>query len=301
MRPAWQRARPPREALAWVAEAFGPGSRVVRMALLPGGSWLASHVVDVVDGSGREHRVVLRRWARPGWEEEDPEMTAAREAAVLEQLARSSIPAPRPLAVDPDGARAGVPALVTTFLEGRPPRIAVVRRPTALRELVEMLVAIQALNGNLRALAAPYAPYYDLARLGPPPNTTRPDLWRAAIKAVAGPPPRGLETFLHRDYHPWNTLWTRGRLTGVVDWTGASWGPPATDLAHLRSNLAVEQDADLADAARDAFLAAGGIAPDAAYWDLRTFLDWGPDLDEHGSADGLARIEPYLERLLRRL
>jgi hypothetical protein len=47
--------------------------------------WLASHAVDVVDGSARKHRVVLRRWARPGWEE-DPEMTAAREAAVLERL-----------------------------------------------------------------------------------------------------------------------------------------------------------------------------------------------------------------------
>jgi aminoglycoside phosphotransferase (APT) family kinase protein len=297
---AWQRARPPREARAWVAEAFGSGSRVVGATMLRGGGWLANHAIDVVDGSGRHRRVVLRRWARPGWEE-DGEMTAAREAAVLEQLARSAIPSPRVVAVDPDGARAGVPALVTTFLDGRPPTIAAVRKPSVLRELAEMLVAIQSLDGALRSIAAPYKPYHDLDRLGPPPNSSRPDLWRSAIDAVSGPPPPGLETFLHRDYHPWNTLWTTGRLTGVVDWTGASWGPPATDLAHLRSNLVTEHDADLADAARDAFFAAGGVAPDAAWWDLRTFLDRGPDLGEHGSVEGLARLEPYLERLLRRL
>jgi len=298
--PAWQRARPPREALAWTADALGPGSRVVRTRLLPGGGWLASHAVDVVDGTGRLHRVVLRRWARPGWEE-DPEMTAAREAAVLEELARTRIPAPRLLAVDPDGARAGVPALVTTFLEGRPPTMPAVRKPAVLRQLAEMLVAIHSLDGGLRAVAAPYKPYYELERLGPPVDSRRQDLWLAAIDAVSGPPPTGIETFLHRDYHPWNTLWMRGRLTGVVDWTGASWGPPATDLAHLRSNLATEHDPDLADAARDAFLAAGGVAPDAAYWDVRTFLDWGPDLGEHRSGEGLARIELYLERLMRRL
>jgi aminoglycoside phosphotransferase (APT) family kinase protein len=228
-------------------------------------------------------------------------MTAAREAAVLERLGPTNIPAPRPLAVDPDGARAGVPALVTTFVEGRPPTIAAVRRPAVLRQLAEMLVAIQALDGGLREVAAPYAPYYELNRLAPPENTRRPDLWLAAIEAASRPPPNGPETFLHRDYHPWNTLWTGGRITGVVDWTGASWGPPATDLAHLRSNLVAEHDADLADAARDAFLAAGGMAPDAAYWDIRTFLDWIPDLGDHGSPQGLARIEPYLERLLRRL
>jgi hypothetical protein len=86
----------------------------------------------------------------------------------------------------------------------------------------------------------------------------------------------------------------------VVDWTGASWEPPAADLAQLRANLAAEHNPALADAARDAFLAAGGVAPDAAYWDLRTLLDWGPELgEEHGSGDGLRRIESYLEHLLR--
>jgi aminoglycoside phosphotransferase (APT) family kinase protein len=123
-----------------------------------------------VDGSNRRHLLVLRRWARPGWDQ-DPEMTAAREAAVLERLSHTAIPAPRPVAVDPDGARAGVPAVLATLVEGRPPTSAAVRDPAALRQLAEMLVAIQALDGDLRTVAAPYAPYYELDRLAPPSNT----------------------------------------------------------------------------------------------------------------------------------
>jgi hypothetical protein len=36
-----------------------------------------------------------------------------------------------------------------------------------------------------------------------------------------------------------------------------------------------------------------------AYWDLRSLLDWLPDVDdEYASGPGLARLERYLERLL---
>ena len=50
-------------------------------------------------------------------------------------------------------------------------------------------------------------------------------------------PPDDRACFIHRDYHPGNTLWTGGRLTGVVDWIGGSWGPPSVDLGHMRVNL----------------------------------------------------------------
>ena len=38
-------------------------------------------------------------------------------------------------------------------------------------------------------------------------------------------------TLLHDDYHPGNVLWSRGRLTSVVDWTGAGFGDPV--VRHL--------------------------------------------------------------------
>ena len=43
---------------------------------------------------------------------------------------------------------------------------------------------------------------------------------RAAAIVAAGPPP-GPVTLIHRDFHPLNTLWSRGRLTGIVDWSAA--------------------------------------------------------------------------------
>lgn len=42
--------------------------------------------LDVLDAGGQTHRQVLRRWARPGWDADDPDYTAEREVRVLELL-----------------------------------------------------------------------------------------------------------------------------------------------------------------------------------------------------------------------
>jgi aminoglycoside phosphotransferase (APT) family kinase protein len=258
-------------------------------------------MVDVIDGSGRDQRAILRRWARPGWQQ-DPDMTAAREAAVLERLAGTPIPAPRLLAVDADGARAGAPAIVTTVLEGRPPSR---RRPpdhSALRQLAEWAVEIHALDGDMRAVAAPYVPYYELDRVEAPSNSRRSDLWREALDAARTPPISSRAAFIHRDYHPGNTLWLGGRLIGIVDWTSASWGSPGVDLGQLCVNLGIDFDIAVADRAREAYLALGGEDDDLAWWDVRTLLDWIPELDpQHASPAGLQSLEAYLEAALRRL
>ena len=75
----WAQAVPP-ASLRWAQDAAG--ARVV--AALPLDSqWLANHLLVLADG----RELVLRRWARPGWELDDPDLTAAREALVLERLA----------------------------------------------------------------------------------------------------------------------------------------------------------------------------------------------------------------------
>jgi aminoglycoside phosphotransferase (APT) family kinase protein len=43
--------------------------------------------------------------------------------------------------------------------------------------------------------------------------------------------------FIHRDFHPGNVLWRRGRVTGVVDWASASISPACVDVGHCRGNL----------------------------------------------------------------
>jgi aminoglycoside phosphotransferase (APT) family kinase protein len=44
-------------------------------------------------------------------------------------------------------------------------------------------------------------------------------------------------SLLHMDYHPLNVLAEDGRITGVVDWTGAAAGDPRADLARTHVTL----------------------------------------------------------------
>jgi aminoglycoside/choline kinase family phosphotransferase len=116
---------------------------------------------------------------------------------------------------------------------------------------------------------------------------------------VATPPASDDATFLHRDFHPANTLWRAGRLCGIVDWEGAAWGPPASDLAHLRANVGVGHDPEVADRVSRLYVEAGGEAPDGSWWDVRTLLDWLPELgDRLGTGEGLERVERYLSSVL---
>jgi aminoglycoside phosphotransferase (APT) family kinase protein len=269
------RRRPPAAALRWAAAAVGAGSRVVRVRLLAS-SWLANHAVDVADAAGGVHRLVLRRWARPGWEVDDPTLTAAREAAVLEVLAATPVPAPRLVAADPDGAACDVPALLLTRLPGRPPDPAADPR-RLVRGLAAALPAIHTAAAGAAAVPA-YQRFYDPQTLVPPGWSARPWLWARAIEVAAGAAPPGERCLVHRDYHPGNTLWARGRLVGVVDWNFASRGSPSVDLGHMRVNLVT----DLGLAWADEFLAAHRALTGFEHhpwWDLAAVVDVLPDWD----------------------
>jgi aminoglycoside phosphotransferase (APT) family kinase protein len=281
------RRRPPTAALRWAAAAVGAGSRVVRVRPLASG-WLANHAVDVADAAGGMHRLVLRRWARPGWDVDDPTLTAAREAAVLELLAATPVPAPRLLAADPDGATCDVPALLVTRLPGRPPDPAADPRRLVGR-LAATLPAIHATDGAAAALPAFHC-FYDPGKLVPPPWSDRSALWARAIAVAAGPPPPGDPCLIHRDYHPGNTLWSRGRLVGVVDWNFGSWGPPSFDLGHMRANLAADLGPEWAEEFLAAHRALTGFEHHP-WWDIAAVVD----LDIIPGSDPLPA--PELERL----
>ena len=300
--PELLRRRPPAAALAWAAAAFGPGSQVVAVRPLAS-AWLANHAVDVADAAGRVHGVVLRRWARPGWDEEDPDFTAAREAAVLELLAPTPVPAPALVAADPDAEICDVPALLETRLPGGPPDLGGDPGP-----LVEGLAAALppihavAVPGAGSGPVPPYHRFHEPEGLVPPAWSARPDLWARAFAVAAGPPPAGRPCFIHRDYHPANTLWTGGRLTGVVDWVGGSWGPPSVDLGHMRVNLA--WDLDLAVA--DRFLAAHRDLTGFdhhPYWDVACAVDVVPELssDDPPPDPTLQRMEELVAAALASL
>jgi aminoglycoside phosphotransferase (APT) family kinase protein len=64
-------------------------------------------------------------------------------------------------------------------------------------------------------------------------------LWNEAFALLEHPTPIYEGTFLHPDFHLGNVLWSHGRITGVVDWVETSWGPPALDVAHAATYLAM--------------------------------------------------------------
>ncbi len=134
----------------FVLDVFGPGSRIVRARRLGLGGWHVNHALNVIDPRGDTHRVVLRRWARSGWEADDPDYTVQREVRVLDLLRSTAIPAPEVIAADPVGERCDVPALLLTRLAGHPPSHADTDSEGFDRQLAETLAAIHDL-GTQRA------------------------------------------------------------------------------------------------------------------------------------------------------
>lgn len=248
------RSRPPDATLRWAAAALGARRHVTATRRLPGGSAVATHLVTVESPLGVRERVVLRRFVRRDWIEREPDVPA-KEARALQIAARADVPTPELIAADLTALDTDVPALLITRLPGRPdlqPR----DLDSWLRQQAQLLPAIHAVTGDDLAQVERYHPWIDLASLEPPSWTRTPEAWAAVIALARGPRPRVTWRFIHRDFHPMNTLWSRGRLTGVVDWTNARLGPPGIDVAWARQNLVVSHGVEVADRFR-------GFAEDA--------------------------------------
>jgi aminoglycoside phosphotransferase (APT) family kinase protein len=136
-----------------------------------------------------------------------------------------------------------------------------------------------------------YHRFYEPETLVPPAWSARPGLWARAFQVAAGPPPPSRPCFIHRDYHPGNTLWEDGRLTGVVDWTGGSWGPRGVDLGHMRVNLAWDLSLEVADRFLAAHRALTGL-DHHPWWDVACAVDVVPDCGPGGPPP-----DPSLERM----
>ncbi|MCP2257533.1 putative kinase, aminoglycoside phosphotransferase (APT) family [Streptoalloteichus tenebrarius] len=284
-------APPSAATLAWALRQTG-ASRVLATEFLTGGTSHANHAL-VLDGP-RPRQVVLRRWVRPGWQDTDPDFTVEREVAALTVLERAGFPAPRVLAVDLHGEECDVPALIMTRLPGHAPDEEDEDSPDFLPQLAATAFALHRVAPPWPGVPD-YRPYNDLSDPRPPALSTRPALWERAFAVVAAPPPAGPVRLIHRDYHPGNTLWRSGRLTGVVDWTTASRGRPDVDLGHMCWNLAVDHGEEQAAEFLRHYQALSGVEAHP-YWLVRPVVDLMPDDDL--DTEDLDALEPYLERLL---
>ena len=258
-----------------------------------------------VERNGRREEYVLRWWVPDSEWEQWIAHAVPLEAAVLTKLEGSDIPAPRVIGSTTDTALGG-PAVLMTRLPGKMHLMPRDREPW-LRQMAQMLARIHALALDSK----PFESWLDRSQLSPPPDASRADVWREAIALVAEERAPARSCFLHRDYQHFNMLWSRERLTGVVDWNEACVGPPEVDVGHCRLNLTVLFSAGVADRFRAIYEAESGHRVDA-WWDVHALLSYGPSWQQFLpiQIDGRApldvegmtgRMEEVLEGALRRL
>jgi aminoglycoside phosphotransferase (APT) family kinase protein len=258
---------PPETVLGWVRDVVGGRITSIRSM------GVGATTLHAIDAGDPPRRLVVRRFHDERRLRTDPWYVPANEAAVLELLDDTEVPAPRLLAADPYGRLCDVPALLTTRVPGRP-----AARPWDMdRFLGAMAQALARIHEvPLDTALPPYAPYYDPAVYGerrPPEWSGSPELWERVFETLAGSEPEAPSGFIHRDFHPGQTLWSGDRLTGIVDWTTGSRGPYAVDLARMRLNLALDYGIDVAGRFHTVYVAATGQDVRHPYWDLTDAAD----------------------------
>ncbi len=289
---------------AWIEAAVGRGARIAAVSAMPP-SATAKHLIEVDAADDVDHRLVLRRYDDPERLAGDDAYLPANEARALRSLEASTVPAPRLYGADLDPEVFDVPALLESFIPG------VTRWVPGdgdlgrfLAGLAEAMVAVHDVAADPTAFPG-YRPYFEMDGEDPvaPPGSP---IWERAVELVAtSPSPPTRRCFIHRDLHAGNVLWDTERVSGVVDWATACWGPPGVDLARMRQNLAGDLGWEAADAFTAAYASAGGLVGDRhPYWDLVDAVDslsddWEPaDATE---AAAMSRFEAYAARLVAEL
>lgn len=261
---------PPPIVEAWVRKTIGSAAPLHFEALVGATS---SSVYAVLVGD--LPTFVLRLFTNRDWLGREPDL-ADHEAAALTHAARAGIPTPK-LIGHAGADECGDPALLMVHLPGSVdlrPR----RRRNWLAALANALAAIHATDvGDFRWQYSSWNPNTQAAM---PDWFANPTLWSAVLGLAARRPAQSRHTFLHRDYHPTNVLWSNKRISGVVDWVNACGGPAGVDVAHCRLNLSLMYGVRYADDFLRAYATAVGGYDHDPHWDVDDAMDWSV----HGAA-----------------
>jgi aminoglycoside phosphotransferase (APT) family kinase protein len=245
----------------------------VRTRRLAGGLGCRSDVLDIERADGSRRKVTLRRFVRRDHAFSTPEHVA-HEFEVLRLVERAGIPAPRPILLDANGEFLGVPAMVISYLPGRPlfPTTNIDRWTEGL---ARVLLTVHAVTPDR----------FDLSWLGiclRDCMQERIHEWReeaqadplaaeihSVIEAELGRIDFSTPTLVHDDFWSGNTVANRGRIVGIIDWTSAEVGDPRTDVAECRIDMVLSHGIEIADAFREDYeRLAGGALADFWYFDL---------------------------------
>ncbi|MGW7412345.1 phosphotransferase family protein [Streptomyces sp. NPDC054863] len=257
------------------------GERIVSTEVLHGGITADMRRLTIGTRDGGTRDLVLRTFL----DAERAEDGLNREADALTLLTGSGVPAPRLVAVDPTAEHCAYPSLLMTHLTGR----------TVLGDegldariplLARQLVAIHAVRPAERPREYVALTTADTVVT---PRGADAAAWAAAIDVIRKPAPPYAGRFLHRDFQPGNVLFdveparpAGARITGVVDWAAASWGPADLDVAHCSTNLALLHGPAWGLRFTEAYEEAGGVlaatASERLYWQVRDALSFSEEV-----------------------
>jgi aminoglycoside phosphotransferase (APT) family kinase protein len=290
-------------AVAWAGHAWG---RAIRDAGPLSGGWTSTMLVLTADDG---ERVVLRLMTKEPWRTHADGLLR-RESDVQRLLAPTRVPVPKTLAVDPDGAQAGIPAHLMSWLPGS---VELARDGDGfLTSLARLLVDIHAVDPG-SARPRDYQSWAGPAKRVVPAWSRRPEAWKEAFALLEQEPPPYRGTFLHRDFHVGNVLWDGDRVSGVVDWVETSWGPGGLDVAHCTTYLAMLHGPETGRRFAEIHRRLSGEPADSEeqrYWDVMDVVGYLPDpkkvvqpwrdlgrdvTDEHARE----RLEEHLVTVLR--
>jgi aminoglycoside phosphotransferase (APT) family kinase protein len=140
------------------------------------------------------------------------------------------------------------------------------------------------------------------ARLGHWSPTILEDVWAEVGEALRSAAPRVISNGIvltHHDFWFGNTLWSGGRLTGIVDLDDAQIDDPAFDVGYARLDLQLTLGADAADRFLAQYEQQRTRLHALAFWELLSILPGFRWLDEWAAGYrevGLSEITNDLAR-----
>ena len=284
----------------WVVQAIGAGAEILSAQGLHDGNgpWLLR-----IDHQGTTHEVVLRTAGQRGSIGPQPIATGAAALRFAEQVGLS---APRLIAADLNGMKAGVPATLETCLPGTS-RLPTTVSPTQLRSVGAAIAKVHAIP------LAPRPPDLPFRRWSMAPSDPAGDRRWAALyascekhereavlaawcEATGGSIERARRVvqvprstpllhladerirehgrpfeatvFVHGDVWWGNTRWDDALCFALLDWKDAGAGSPGVDLGNLRFQMAVTYGLDTPDDVLAGWQEESGHVPShIAYWD----------------------------------
>jgi aminoglycoside phosphotransferase (APT) family kinase protein len=297
------------EELERLRERIDPSADSVEAHPLVGGLDTATYRLRLGHGTASNDVVVRIYRESP----HDPLEEVNREYAALTGVSSAGVLAPRPILADPTGSITGEPLIVMSFIPGAPLPPGTGAEPW-VQQMADRLIAVHdtplsRLPANFRRGETPAERVAHI--VGNPPKSTD-ALWdnvAAVLPRAADGVHANTPTLIHGDYWFGNTIWSDGRLTGIIDWDGARIADPALDVSIARNDIVVFSGPPMADLFLERYERARGPLQSLAFWDLLACLPpikwlsgWVEGYQELGVdlplADARARLESWVTRML---